>query len=75
MQLPYLRRAAPDVLATARAQRWDPAEALRVLLAEEVVHPGTTTNRSCPDRNAVAGHPTLTGEPGGVQHLADRNSG
>ena len=36
MRLPYLRRAAPDVLATARAQRWDPAETLRVLLAEEV---------------------------------------
>ena len=25
MRLPYLRQAAPDVLATARAQRWDPA--------------------------------------------------
>jgi hypothetical protein len=36
MRLPYLRKAAPDVLATARAQRWDPAEVLRVLLAEEV---------------------------------------
>ena len=24
MRLPYLRKAAPDVLATARAQRWDP---------------------------------------------------
>lgn len=36
MRLPYLRRAAPEVLATARAQRWDPAEVLRVLLAEEV---------------------------------------
>ena len=23
MRLPYLRRSAPDVLATARAQRWD----------------------------------------------------
>jgi DNA replication protein DnaC len=36
MRLPYLRAAAPDVLATARAQRWDPAETLRVLLDEEV---------------------------------------
>ncbi len=36
MRLPYLRRAAPEVCATARAQRWDPAEVLRVLLAEEV---------------------------------------
>lgn len=24
MRLPYLRKAAPEVLATARAQRWDP---------------------------------------------------
>lgn len=29
MRLPYLRKAAPDVLATARAQPWDPAEVLR----------------------------------------------
>jgi DNA replication protein DnaC len=36
MRLPYLRKAAPEVLATARAQRWDPAEVLRVLLAEEI---------------------------------------
>ncbi|MGB6164600.1 MAG: IS21-like element helper ATPase IstB [Pseudonocardiaceae bacterium] len=36
MRLPYLRAAAPEVLATARSQRWDPAETLRVLLAEEV---------------------------------------
>ena len=36
MRLPYIRRAAPEVLATAKAQRWDPAEVLRVLLAEEV---------------------------------------
>lgn len=36
MHLPYMRRAAPEVLATARAQRWDPAEILRILLAEEV---------------------------------------
>ncbi|TMR89579.1 hypothetical protein EJK15_60045 [Nonomuraea basaltis] len=26
-----LRKAAPEVLATARAQRWDPAEVVRVL--------------------------------------------
>lgn len=30
MRLPYMRKAAPDVLATARAQRWDPAEVLRL---------------------------------------------
>ena len=36
MRLPYLRTAAPDGLATARAQRWDPAEVIRILLEEEV---------------------------------------
>ena len=35
LRLPYIRRAAPDVLLTAKAQRWDPAEALRVLLTAE----------------------------------------
>jgi DNA replication protein DnaC len=36
MRLPHMRRIAPEVLATAKAQRQDPAEVLRVLLAEEV---------------------------------------
>jgi len=36
MRLPYMRRTAPAVLATARAQRWDPAEVLKLLLNEEV---------------------------------------
>ena len=36
LRLPYLRAAAVDVVPTARAQRWDPAELLRVLLAEEI---------------------------------------
>ncbi|HMG64363.1 MAG TPA: IS21-like element helper ATPase IstB [Streptosporangiaceae bacterium] len=36
MRFPYLRAAAPDVLATARAQRWDPAEVVRILLEAEV---------------------------------------
>lgn len=35
LRLPYVRRAAPEVIATANAQRWAPAEVLRVLLAEE----------------------------------------
>jgi DNA replication protein DnaC len=35
LRLPYLRTAAPEVIATATAQRWEPAEVLRVLLAEE----------------------------------------
>lgn len=36
LRMPYLRNAAVDVVPTARAQRWDPAELLRVLLAEEI---------------------------------------
>jgi DNA replication protein DnaC len=35
LRLPYVRRSAPEVIATAAAQRWEPAELLRVLLAEE----------------------------------------
>ncbi len=35
LRLPYVRNAAPEVIATARAQRWEPAEVLKVLLAEE----------------------------------------
>lgn len=45
MRLPYLRKNAPEVLATARAQRWDPAEVLRVLLAEEVTGRDAATRR------------------------------
>ena len=36
LRLPHMRRHAPDLLATAKAQRWDPAEAVRALLAEEL---------------------------------------
>lgn len=35
LRLPYLRDHAPEVIATAKAQRWDPAEVLRVLLEQE----------------------------------------
>jgi DNA replication protein DnaC len=45
MRLPYLRSAAPDVLATARSQRWDPAEVLRVLINEEVIGRDAATRR------------------------------
>ena len=35
LRLPYVRHAAPEVIATANAQRWEHAEVLRVLLTEE----------------------------------------
>ena len=55
MRLPYLRRAAAEVCATARAQRWDPAEVLRVLLAEEVAGRDLASRRI---RTAAAGFPS-----------------
>jgi DNA replication protein DnaC len=35
LKLPHIRRAMTEVIPTAKAQRWDPAEIVRVLLAEE----------------------------------------
>ncbi|MFI1259134.1 IS21-like element helper ATPase IstB [Streptomyces netropsis] len=46
MRFPYLRKAAPNVLATARSQRWDPAEVVRILLEEEIQGRETATRRS-----------------------------
>jgi DNA replication protein DnaC len=54
LRLPYIRRAAPEVLATARAQRWDPAEVLRVLLAEEAAGRDAATRAM---RRRAAGFP------------------
>jgi DNA replication protein DnaC len=54
MRLPYLRNAAPEVLATARAQRWDPAEVLRVLITEEIRGRDDATRRM---RRKAAGLP------------------
>src|SRR4029453_1181851 len=55
MRLPYLRAAAPDVIATAKAQRWDPAEVLRVLINEEVIGRDAATRRM---RRKTANFPT-----------------
>jgi DNA replication protein DnaC len=46
LRLPYVRRAAPEVLATAKAQRWEPAEVLRVLLVEEAAGRDQATIRN-----------------------------
>lgn len=55
MRLPHIRRAAPGVLATARAQRWEPAEVLRVLLTEEVAGRDRSSTAT---RMAAAGFPS-----------------
>ena len=55
MRLPHIRRVAPEVLATARAQRWDPAEVVRVLMVEEVAG---RDRSSVATRRAAAAFPT-----------------
>lgn len=55
LRLPYLRAAAPELLATAKAQRWDPAEALRMLLVEEAKGRDAATIRN---RRKRAGFPS-----------------
>ena len=35
LRLPHIRRHAPEVVATAKAQRWEPVEVLRALFTEE----------------------------------------
>lgn len=54
MRLPYLRAIAPEVLATARSQRWDPAEVVRILLEEEIRGRDEATRRM---RRKAAGLP------------------
>jgi DNA replication protein DnaC len=55
LRLPHVRRHAPDVVATAKAQRWEPIEVLKVLLAEEVAGRGRSALTT---RRAAAGFPT-----------------
>jgi DNA replication protein DnaC len=46
LRLPYVRKTAPEVIATATAQRWEHAEVLRVLLAEEAAGRDQSTIRT-----------------------------
>ena len=55
MRLPYVRRDAPEVLAVARAQRWEPGEVLRVLLDAEVAGRDRSTRTL---RRKAAGFPS-----------------
>ena len=55
MRLPYMRAAAPDLLATAKTQRWDPAEVIKALLLEEVTGRERSALRA---RRTQAGFPT-----------------
>ncbi|HEX9682799.1 MAG TPA: IS21-like element helper ATPase IstB [Acidimicrobiales bacterium] len=55
LRLPHMRQAAPELLTTAKAQRWEPAEAMRALLAEELAGRQASSVRS---RRKAAGFPT-----------------
>ena len=55
LRLPYMRRITPDLLATAKAQRWDPAEAVKALLTEEIAGRAASSVRL---RRQAAGFPT-----------------
>jgi len=46
LRLPYIRKAAPEVIATAASQRWEHDEVLRMLLAEEAAGRDQATIRA-----------------------------
>ncbi|MEB0303405.1 ATP-binding protein, partial [Mucilaginibacter sp. 5C4] len=55
LKMPYARALAPELIATARAQRWEPVEIIKALFVEEV----TGRSRSMlATRRRAAGFPT-----------------
>jgi DNA replication protein DnaC len=55
LRLPHVRRHAPDVLATAKAQRWEPVEVLKALMVEEAAG---RDRSALATRRAAAAFPT-----------------
>ena len=55
LRLPHLRRCAPEIIATAKAQRWDPTEVLKAVLVEEAAG---RERSALATRRAAAGFPT-----------------
>jgi len=45
LKLPHIRRAMTDIVPAAKAQRWDPAEVVRALPAEEALVSTTECGR------------------------------
>ncbi|MFJ5612589.1 ATP-binding protein [Streptomyces sp. NPDC093221] len=46
LKLPHIRRATTEIVPTAPAQRWDPAEIVRALLAEDAANLRTRRTRA-----------------------------
>jgi DNA replication protein DnaC len=55
LRLPHIRNLAPEVLATARAQRWEPVEVLRALFGAEAAG---RERSALATRRAAAAFPT-----------------
>ncbi len=55
LRLPHIRQHAPQVLATARAQRWEPVEVLRALFGQEAAG---RERSALATRRAAAAFPT-----------------
>ena len=55
LRLPHIRAHAPEVIATAKAHRWEPAEVLRALLGEEAAG---RDRSALATRRAAAAFPT-----------------
>jgi len=55
LRLPHIRRHAPEVVATAKAQRWEPVEILRALFTQEAAG---RERSALATRRAAAGFPT-----------------
>jgi DNA replication protein DnaC len=55
LRRPHIRAHAPDIIATAKAQRWEPIEVLRALLTEEAAG---RERSALATRRAGAGFPT-----------------
>lgn len=59
LRLPYVREAAPEVLATAASQRWEAAEVLRVLFTEEAQGRDRASIRNRRDASGLPAGKTL----------------
>ena len=55
LRLPYIRAHAPEVVATAKAQRWEPVEVLRALFTAEAAG---RERSALATRRSAAGFPT-----------------
>lgn len=55
LKMPHVRALAPDLIATARAQRWEPVEVIKVLFTEEAAGRARSMLAS---RRKAAGFPT-----------------